>query len=88
MVTERMSRSLEMKWRSIKHDVSKFHGVYLKFKDFNERGKSDEAIICDALELYALEHSKGVDLEFHSCWHIVRELLSWVELLNGATKYS
>lgn len=32
------ARNLEMKWGSIKHDVSKFHGIYQNVKDLDESG--------------------------------------------------
>lgn len=32
------ARNLEMKWGGIKHDVSKFHGIYQNVKDLDESG--------------------------------------------------
>ena len=34
-IEERAMRSLEIKWGTIKHDISKFHGIYLNVKAFN-----------------------------------------------------
>lgn len=69
-IVERMVKSLETKWGSVKHDVSKFHGIYLKVKAINKSGKNEDYLICDYFRLYQLKHPKVFDFGFEHCWHI------------------
>ena len=55
---ERPSRSLETKWGVIKHDVSKFCGVYKSILLLRESGTSAEDVLHCALDLYKVRHPK------------------------------
>ena len=56
---ERPARSLETKWSSIKHDVSKFTGVHSQVENLRRSGVFESDILDEALEHYKLKHPKG-----------------------------
>ena len=71
MIAVRTTRSLETKWGTIKHEISKFHKIHQILKDLNESDCNEENNICESLALYQLKHPKGID--FEHCWLILRE---------------
>jgi hypothetical protein len=58
------SRSLEMKWGIIKHDVAKFIGVHKQVSSCRESGSSPDNVLQNALELYKVKHPKQHTLFF------------------------
>ena len=73
----RPARSLESKWSLIKHDVSKFIGVYAQILALNSSGKSAEDLLRDALELYCLKSNKGTEFAYLHCWYLVKDVSRW-----------
>ena len=55
---ERLSRSLETKWGVIKHDVSKFCGIYKSVLSLNQSGTSPKDVLDRSLDLYKVRHPK------------------------------
>ena len=55
---ERPSRSLETKWGIIKHDVSKFCGVYKSVLSLNQSSTFPEDVLDRSLDLYKVRHLK------------------------------
>ena len=51
-------KSLETKWRVIKHAVNKFYGVYKVVSSLRESSTSNEDILDHALELYKVTHPR------------------------------
>jgi hypothetical protein len=49
---------------SIKHDMSKFHGIYMNVKALKVSGTSEEDVICDLLHMSQLKHPKKFDYGF------------------------
>jgi hypothetical protein len=75
----RSARSLDSKWVSIKHDVSKFVSAYGHVFNNAESGKSDEDILQDALELYKVRHAKGHPFVYLHCWLLLQDYPRWME---------
>jgi hypothetical protein len=75
----RPSRSLETKWGSIKHNVSKFCGAYKQVLDCRESGTSMDDVLYRALEYYRDRHPKQQGFTFLHCWTLLREVPRWWE---------
>jgi hypothetical protein len=75
----RPSRSLESKWGLIKHDVSRFVGIYAQVLKLNKSGSSLADTLNRANELYKVKHAKGCDFTFHHCWVILKDHPKWAE---------
>ena len=75
----RPARSLESKWGSIKHDVTKFCGAYKQVLDCRESGTSMEDVLDRALEYYRDRHPKHQGFTFLHCWTLLREVPRWWE---------
>jgi hypothetical protein len=75
----RPSRSLETKWGSIKHDVSKFCGAYKQVLDCRESGTSLEDVLDRALEYYRDRHPKQQGFTFLHRWALLKEVPRWWE---------
>ena len=63
----RPQRSLETKWGIIKHDVSKFIGVYSQVMWLNRSGTSASDTLRRAHEFYKQKNEKGSDFAFEHC---------------------
>jgi hypothetical protein len=61
---EWLSRSLKTKWGIIKHNVSKFVGVYGSVISLNESGSFAKNTFHKTLKLYKLKHFKTLELCF------------------------
>jgi hypothetical protein len=61
------SRSLECKWSCIKHDVSKFIGIFVQVQKVNKSGSNASDTLKRAHELYRIKHAKGFDFGFEQC---------------------
>jgi hypothetical protein len=79
VVGKRPTRSLESKWSSIKHDVSKFVGIHSQVENLRRNGVSESDILAEALELYKLKHPKGHSFTFLHCWYLLRSVPRWVD---------
>jgi hypothetical protein len=73
------TRSLETKWDTIKHDVSKFIGVYNQVVACRESGTSADDVLQNALELYKVKHPKQLCFVFIHCWLILKDIPRWME---------
>lgn len=49
---------------TIKHNVSKFHGINQIMKDLNESGHNEEDIVHESLAMYQMKHPNAVDFAF------------------------
>ena len=76
---ERPARSLETKWGLIKHNVSKFHGVYQQVLRTKTSGTSLADVLKKAHELYQIKSSKGAEFTFEHCWESVRDVPRWAD---------
>ena len=72
-------RSLETKWGTIKHDVSKFIGVYSQVMWLNRSGTSTINTLRRAHDLYKQKNEKGSDFAFEHCWVLLRDHPKWAE---------
>jgi hypothetical protein len=70
---------LETKWGIIKHDVSKFIGVYSQVMRLNRSGTSASDTLKRAHELYKQKNEKGSDFSFEHCWVLLRDHPKWSE---------
>ena len=86
MIAEWTARNLEAKWGSIKHDMSKFHGIYMNVKALKVSGTSEKDVIRDLLHMYQLKHPKRFDYEFKHYWHVLKEVPHWAKLHNDLVK--
>lgn len=77
---ERSTQSLEMKWSLIKHDISKFIGVYGNIASLNESRSSTKYILHNAFQLYKLKHLKGLGFCFLHCWFLSKDVFKWRDL--------
>ena len=59
----------------MKHDVTKFCGIYAHVEDQRRSGTSDVDALEDSLELYRLKHSKGSFFLFLHCWQLGRQMV-------------
>ncbi|KAG0572950.1 hypothetical protein KC19_VG137000 [Ceratodon purpureus] len=75
----RPQRSLETKWGTIKHDVSKFIGVYSQVVRLNRSGSSVGDTMRRAHELYRTKNNKGLDFQFEHCWLLLKDHPKWAE---------
>ena len=81
---ERPSRSLETKWGVIKHDVSKFYGVYKSILLLRESSTSAEDVLDRALDLYKVRHPKQQPFVFVHCWRLLKDVPQWADVLGCA----
>ena len=76
---EKLNRSLETKWGSVKHDVAKFCGVYKTVLNSRESGTSLEDVLERALDLYKVRHPKQQPFVFVHYWRILRDVPHWCD---------
>jgi hypothetical protein len=75
-------RSLETKWSTIQHEVSKFCGCVAKVQDLNRSGTNEEDDISTAKELYQNTHvTKGIrdfkPFKYLHCWRVLSKEPKW-----------
>ena len=80
---KRPRRSLETKWGVIKHDVSKFCGVYKSILLLRESGTSGEDVLDRALDLYKVRHPKQQPFVFVHCWRLLKDIPRWVDVVGS-----
>ena len=72
-------RSLETKWGLIKHNVSKFCGIYSQIQRLHKSGSSDADTLRDAKELYRQKNRKNSDFLFEHCWLLLKDCPRWAD---------
>ena len=85
---ERPARSLESKWGCIKHDVSKFIGVYQQVKDADISGTLEEDLRIRALDLYVHKHPNKKKFIYLECWLILKECPRWADVREEVRRSS
>ena len=75
----RPSKSLECKWFCIKHDVSKFIGIFAQVLKLNKSGSNASDTSKRAHELYRIKHAKGFDFGFEHCWILLKDHSKWAD---------
>ena len=78
---KRPSRSLETKWRVIKHDVSTFCGVYNSILMLREFGTSTEDVLDRVLDLYKVRYPKQQPFVFVHCWRLLKDVPRWADVV-------
>ena len=76
---ERPQRSLESKWGIIKHDVSKFCGVYAQIERLNRSGSNTSDTLRKAKDLYRQKDPKKADFAFEHCWNLLKGYPRWAD---------
>jgi hypothetical protein len=72
-------RSLETKWDLIKHNVSKFVGIYNQIQLLHKSGSSAADTLRDAKELYRQKNPKNADFLFEHCWLLLKDCPRWAD---------
>ena len=72
-------RSLETKWGLIKHNVSKFCGIYNQIELLHKSGSSAADKLRDAKELYRVKSAKNTDFLFEHCWLLLKDYPRWTD---------
>jgi hypothetical protein len=75
----RPSRSLECKWSCIKHDISKFIGIFAQVLKLNKSGSNASDTLKKAHELYRIMHAKGFEFGFEHCWNLLKDHPKWAD---------
>ena len=73
----RPQKSLETKWGNVKHDVSKWFGVYSQVMKLAKSGSSVADNLKRAHDLYRQKYAKGYDFMYEYCWLLVRNYPIW-----------
>ena len=73
----RPRRSLETKWGNVKHDVSKWIGVYSQVLKLARSGSSVADNLKRAHDLYRQRDAKGGNFVYEHCWLLVRDNPRW-----------
>jgi hypothetical protein len=81
-------RSLERKWGSIKHDVSKFVGAYGFTYDNRETDTSLEDVLVHMLELYKDQSQGGTTFIYLHCWVVLRDAPMWMETFDQRSNHA
>ena len=72
-------RSLETKWGLIKHNVSKFCGIYSQIERLHKSGSNAADTMRDAKELYRQKSAKNTDFLFEHCWLLLKDCPRWAD---------
>jgi hypothetical protein len=72
-------RSLETKWGLIKHNVSKFCGIYNQIQRMHKSGSNAADTMRDANELYRQKNAKNADFVFEHCWLLLKDCPHWAD---------
>ena len=72
-------RSLETKWGLIKHNVSKFYGIYNQIQRLHKNDNSAADTLRDAKELYRQKNAKNTDFVFEHCWLLFKDCPRWAD---------
>ena len=86
---DRTARTLETKWSSVKHDVSKFIGCYSQVEDLQESGTNKDDMLEKAKNLYFDNSidSKGKRHQFKyiECWRFMKDKPKWKAYRDKST---
>ena len=85
---DRSPRSLETKWRQIKHDISEFVGAVSQVRRLHKSGISEADVIQCAHKIYKNKNPKNLEFGFEHCWCLVRGFLCWAEGWGSIQKSS
>ena len=72
-------RSLETKWGLIKHNVSKFCGIYIQVQRMQKSGSNAADTLRDAKELYRQKSAKNTEFVFEHCWLLLKDCPRWAD---------
>ena len=75
----RPQRSLETKWGNVKHDMSKFIGIYAQVQKVCRSGTSATDTLKRAHELNRLMTPRGADFSYEHVWVLVKEHPKWAD---------
>lgn len=81
---DRNARSLECKWGTIRHDVSKFCGVHSQVLGMHLSGVSSDDVLERALLLYKEKSPKQIPFTYIDCWLILKDVPRWAETVMEA----
>ena len=71
----------------IKHDVSKFCGVYKSVLSLNQSHTSLEDVLDHSLDLYKVRHQKQQPFLFVHCWRILKDFPRWFDSVNSSPSF-
>jgi hypothetical protein len=77
--TDRTARSLDSKWRNIKHDIGEFMGCHKQVKKNKPTGTSAADIIRLAKLMFQVKSAKGSEFTFEHCWILVKDFPRWAD---------
>jgi hypothetical protein len=75
----RGTRSLESKWGQIKHDLSKFIGVFQQVQGLHPSGRSAVDLLQMSKDLWRTKSQKNTDFMFEHCWLLVKNFPRWAD---------
>ncbi|KAH9137315.1 hypothetical protein AeRB84_017916 [Aphanomyces euteiches] len=78
----RPQRSLQSKWLTIQHDVSKFVAAYAAI--INESDTNDDDLLQKAQALYLENNPKKIPFAFLHCWYILRGVRKWWDMRESS----
>jgi hypothetical protein len=76
----RFALNLETKWGIIKHEVAKLVGHYIAMLVLCESGIRTKDTLQKTLNLYKTKHPKHQTFTFIHVWHVLKDILQWVDL--------
>ena len=72
-------RSSETKWGLLKHNVSKFCGIYNQIQRMHKSGNNAADTLRDAKELYRPKNTKNTYFLFDHCWLLLKDCPRWAD---------
>jgi hypothetical protein len=85
---DRNARLLECKWGTIRHDVSKFCGVYSQVLGMHLSGVSSDDILERAILLYKEKSPKQIPFTYIDCWLILKGVPRWAETVMEVRQWT
>jgi hypothetical protein len=75
----RSVRAVTCRWSSIRHDVSKFRGLFEAAVKLDESGKNDEDRFNDCLAIFPKQpwNASGQEFQYVECWRYLKEKPKW-----------
>jgi hypothetical protein len=70
---------VKTKWDLIKHNVSKFCGIYNQIQRMHKSGSSAADTLRDTKELYRQKNAKNTDFVFEHCWLLLKDRPRWAD---------
>ena len=77
--SSRSVRALSSRWSNIRHDVSKFCGLFEAAVKLDESGKNDEDRLNDCLAIFPEQawNSAAQEFQYVECWQYLKEKPKW-----------